>query len=240
MGEWGQETGQPRSSTAGRQGTWAELQLRWCQGNLLKSFPVAGVQAQLNWPILDLGLSWLSFPGSSSPHEPVNANPCHVMGHNRSVTLVCIRWLGLSNTDQVSYQLSCESDLDYNIDINILITCMLLRILMTNVLCLCLLRIRNWTLVHSWSECGIRAAAATAVNMALLLPPACPWTLTLLAPSTSLERGLCSQLLCSCVWGSTGSYEKGERRCFCILCSLRQCENLPNPCVTIIFDSQVL
>lgn len=180
------------------------------------------------------------FPGSSSPHEPVNANPCHAMGRNRSVTLVCIRWLGLSNTDQVSYQLSCESDLDYNIDINILITCMLLRILMTNLLCLCLLRIRNWTLVHSWSECGIRAAAATAVNMALLLPRACPWTLTLLALSTSLEQGLCSQWLRSCVWGSTGSYGKGERRCFCILCSLRRCENLPNPRVTIIFDSQVL
>lgn len=30
-------------------------------------------------------------PASSSPHEPVNANPCHVMGHNRSLTLVCIR-----------------------------------------------------------------------------------------------------------------------------------------------------
>lgn len=140
----------------------------------------------------------------------MHANPCHVMGRNLFVTLVCIRWLGLSNTDQVSYQLSCESDLDYNIDINILISCMLLQISMTNLLCLCFLRIRNQTLVRSWSEYSTRRAASPAVSAALLCH-ALPLNVNLAGTKHLTRTGLCSQLLCSCIWGRTGSYEEKRK-----------------------------
>lgn len=158
------------------------------------------------------------------------------MGHNLFVTLVCIRWLGLSNTDQVSDQLSSESALDYNIDINILITCTLLQILMTNLLSFSFLRIRDQTLTCSLSECSIRTAAAIAGNVALLSLPACPWTLTSLAPGHLTATGtLLSITLFLCQGQDWKLWKEEKRRCFCILWSLRRCENLPSPYLTILF-----
>lgn len=148
MGGWGQGTGQPRSSTAGRQGMWVPLQQSCSSGDAKEMYWKAflWLECRHSWTYWsnNIGAGFELIVAFQPPAWHMSQwMPIPACDGARSVTLVCIRWQGPSNTDQVSYQLSCESDLDYNIDINILITCVLLRILMTNLLCLCLLRIRN-------------------------------------------------------------------------------------------------
>lgn len=75
---------------------------------------------------------------------------------------------------------------------------MLLQISMTNLLCLCFLRIRNQTLVHSLSEHSTRRAASPAVNAALLCHEL-PLNVNLAGTEHHTGTGLCSQLLFLCL-----------------------------------------